>query len=168
MAEAFVGLGAAASVIQVVDFGGRALLQCSKLLRDVANAPKIVRNQLEEATKVLDRMQQVRHEMETLASNSLSPNQLANVMASADAARQTAERFHRFLEQFLSKSSNTSQVTRSWSAIKFVSKENELQRMLEKIERDQNDLIVILSLVGVVLSEANRYVKILNCISFLS
>lgn len=168
MTEAFAAFGAAASVVQVIDFGARALLQCSRLLRDVKNAPRDASNRLEEVTKVLDRMQLVRREMETLASNSLSPNQLANVIASADAAKRTAEELHRFLQDFLPKSSSANQIMRSWSAIKFVGKESKLQRMLEKIEKEQNGLLATLSLVGVVLSETNRYVEMINSMSFLS
>jgi len=168
MAEAFAAFGAAASVVQVIDFGARALLQCSRLLRDVKNAPRDIGNRLEEVAKVLDRMQLVRHEMEALASNSVSPNQLDNVIASAETAKQTAENLHSFLQDFVPKSSSTSQATRSWGAIKFVGKESKLQRMLEKIEKEQNSLIATLSLVGVVLSETNRYAEMLNSMSFLA
>jgi N-terminal domain on NACHT_NTPase and P-loop NTPases len=156
MAEAMALMGAVSSGVQFIDFGGRVLLHCYELIKRIKDAPKNVRERLAELEKSLGCMQRVRSEMERLVGSSLDRTQLDNVASSAAEIKATAEELQQMLENILPNPSKSNMLVKSWSAIMIVIKGEKIQKMMDKIERQNNHLSNEFKIAGIVLSETNR------------
>jgi hypothetical protein len=167
MLDPVSAVGAIASGVQLLDAGGRALLGCYDLIRNVKNAPKEMVDMLKELESSIKQMHHFSDTIDGIINQRLTTfdnNQILRVKATALEIKLAADELLKSLQTpFAELSAERNGFSKPWHAFKAVIKGKDLRKSIEKVQRLQDSLRTEIGFTNIMNSTLNRYVEVLNC-----
>ena len=139
-------VGAAAAAVQFGDISARAVLESIKLLKNLKETPKRMTQQLQDVTKSIQRMLQLRSAILAPASpvfTRLTSQQRKRIDEAVSDADLAMKSLHQSLQHILpQQTSNTNNSIKSfWRAVVSVTREKDIEEKIQRITRLHQELM---------------------------